>query len=404
MSDDNQLDLTRALTDVPQANNLALFVRLMDALARDVTQTDALAQALAVEERTVQYYVDFGRWLHLLSTADRGVPRLTDAGRTFATSVPSRGRIFAQAMFARSLVKTVQALKRDSVNEDELETLDTRTACLKAIQAMTDLSDSTAERRASGLAAMLEAAYRPTRFDWETGELLPDARVKLQFEGRSFAMALGARQFGGARELRIGFPRQVREFVERHGHGINARAWRAASWATADGTGVWFGGVPVNPSTVEVAARGGRDLRRFLVQVAPYPSLMVAILAFRDRLGRPSVRLTHDMYGLRLWDHDREVGGPIEVVERLAAALDLVPTKGVPRELHHAEARLLEPGDDADLVATLLAAGFLREDDTTYSVTPGLESELREASEGAASLADLLAPAWAALTRLLRER
>ena len=46
---DDQLDLTLSLTDVPQANNLALFVRLMDAVGRDVVETSALAEVLGVE-------------------------------------------------------------------------------------------------------------------------------------------------------------------------------------------------------------------------------------------------------------------------------------------------------------------------------------------------------------------
>lgn len=405
MSDDDvvQLDLTLSVTVVPQANNLALFVRLMDELHRGVHEIEALADALEVEERTTHYYVDFGRWLKMLATPEPGRTQFTDLGYSFAESVPARGRIFAQAMFARKLIKTVQALKRDSTNEDDLETLDTRSACLKAIRGLTDLSESTAARRASGVAHMLEAAYKPSRIDWTTGEPNPEYRRKLEYDGRSFATALGARQFGVAREFRIGFPRQVRVFVEHEGHGINARRWNRASWNTSGGDAVWFGGVPVNASTVEVAARGGRDLRRFLVQVAPYISLSVAMLTYRDRLGRPSTRFTHDMYGLKVWEHDRELGSPLQVLDQLATQLELVPTKGVPKELLDAEPELVEPGVDTDLLATLSAAGFITEQDTTYTVSPGIEAELRDARDDAASLAELLGPAWEALGQLLRD-
>ena len=396
-----QLDLTLSVTVVPQANNLALFVRLVDELHRGVDDATTLAEALDVEERTVHYYLDFGRWLKLIHVGPNG---LTPTGLAFAESVPARGRIFAQAMFARKLVKTVQALKRDSKNEDDLETLDTRAACLKAIKGLTDLSDSTAARRASGVAHMLEAAYKPSRFDWSTGESSGEHHRKLEYTGRSFATALGARQFGAAREIRIGFPRQVRMFVEHEGHGISAKVWTRASWNTSDGGAVWFGGVPINASTVEVATRGGRDLRRFLVQVVPYVSLTVALLTYRDRAGRPSTRLTHDMYGLRVWEHNREVGTPLDVVERLAQELEIVPTKAVPKELRHADSALLEPGDDADLLEVLCGAGFIVPRDTTYVVNAGIDAELREAKGDTASLAELLRPAWSALATLLRDK
>lgn len=393
-----QLDLTLSVTVVPQANNLALFVRLMDEIHRGVQTVEGLAEVLEVEERTVNYYLDFGRWLKLIGSGTK----FTELGMSFAESVPARGRIFAKAMFARKLIKTVQALKRDSTNEDELETLDTRNACLKAIKGLTDLSESTAARRASGVALMLEAAYKPSRIDWATGETASDRRLKLEYDGRSFATALGARQFGVAREFRIGFPKQVRQFVEHDGQGINAKTWSRASWNTSDGGAVWFGGVPINASTVEVANRGGRDLRRFLVQVVPYVALSVAVLTFRDRVGRPSTRLTHDMYGLRVWHQDRDVGTPLGVIEQLATALDLVPTKAVPRELINAEPQLVEPGDDRDLIETLLAAGFISADDTTYVVSPGIDAELREARDDAASLAELLKPAWEGFAQMLK--
>lgn len=404
MSDDQsvQLDLTLSVTEVPQANNLALYVRLIDQLHRGTDEIEALAEKLEIDERTVHYYVDFGRWLHMLKSPEPGRIAFTETGLTFAESEPARGRLFAQAMFGRKLIKTVQALKRDSTNEDDLETLDTREACYRAIKGLTDLSESTAKRRAGGIAHMLDAAYKPSRIDWSTGRERPEFRRKLEYEGRSFATALGARQFGAAKEFRIAFPKQVRVFVEQEGHGINAKVWTRASWNSPDGESVWFGSVPVNPSTVEVAKRGGRDLRRFLVQVAPAISLAVAVLTYRDPLGRLSVRMTHDMYGLKFWDHDREIGIPLDVLSELAESLDLVPTKGVPRVLVNADEKLIEPGQNEDLVATLLAAGLLREKDTTYEVAPGIDAELRDAHDDAASLAELLKPAWDAFRVMLR--
>ena len=41
-----QLDLTLSVTEVPQANNLALFVRLVDAVHRGTDEVSALADEL----------------------------------------------------------------------------------------------------------------------------------------------------------------------------------------------------------------------------------------------------------------------------------------------------------------------------------------------------------------------
>jgi hypothetical protein len=397
-----QLDLTLSVTEVPQANSLPLFIRLVDAIHRGTDGIEALADELEVDQRTVHYYVDFGRWLHLLRNPARGTVDFTETGQSFADSIPARGRLFAGAMFGRKLVKTVQALKRDSRDEDDLETLGTREACFRAILGLTDLSETTAKRRASGLAHMLEAAYKPSQIDWATGKPKAEHKPRLEWEGRSFLTALGARQFGVSREFRIGFPRQVRAFVEDHGHGMSASVWRRASYKSRDGKAVWFGAIPVNESTVEVARRGGRDLRRFLMMVAPYLSIAVAVLTFRDPLGRPTVRLTHDMYGLRFWEHERELGEPLAVIEQIADAMELVVTRGIPTELTEATPELVEFGSGADLVETLIAAGFVREKDTTFELAPGVDGELRDARDDAASVVDLVKPVYDAFRGVLR--
>lgn len=404
MSDEElvQLDLTLGVTVVPQANNLELFIALIDELLRGCDTSGELAARLAVEERTVHYYIDFGRWLRLLDVTG-GTVQFTELGRGFAESVASRGRIFAQAMFARTLVKAVQVLKRDSVNDDHLPTVDTRTACVKAIRAMTDLSDSTVERRAGGLAVMLEAAYKPSSVDWSTGRLIEDARRALEYEGRSFGTALGARQFTQVREFRVGWPKQVRLFVENGGRGLSAKVWSRASWSSADGNAVWFGAVPVNESTVEVAARGGRDLRRFLLQVVPYVALTIGLLTYRDRAGRHAATLTHDMYGVRLWASGHDVGSPLSLLERVAEALELVPTKALPIELQKAPPSEIESGDMDDLLEVLLLSGFVRRDDTSYVLAPGIDAELREARDDGGSALTMLRPVWTALDETLRQ-
>lgn len=396
-----QLDLTLGVTMVPQANNLELFVRLVEEVLRGCDTPAELAERLTVEERTVHYYIDFGRWLRLFDGA-QGQVKFTDTGRAFAESVPSRGRLFAQAMFSRPLVKAVQVLKRDSVNEDQLPTLDTRTACVRAIRAMSELSETTVERRASGLAAMLDAAYKPSTINWATGAAVEGARRALEFEGRSFATALSAREFAKSREFRVGWPKQVRMFVENKGRGVSAKTWSRASWRTADGNAVWFGGVPVNESTAEIAARGGRDLRRFLVQVVPYITLAAGLLTYRDRAGQHAATWTHDMYGVRLWASNRDMGSPLSLIELVAERLDLVPTKALPVELQKADPNEVEAGDLHDLLEVLLLSGFVRRDDTAYVLAAGIDAELRDAPEDIIAPARLLRPVWRALDETLR--
>lgn len=398
-----QLDLTAKITEVPQANSLSLLIRMMEAIERGHTSVPELAEALDVEERTVHYYVDFGRWLKFLKSVSGGELGFTETGLAFATSVPGRGRLFSKALFARPLVQSVNALKRNSMNVEEgIEELDTRAACERAIRELTDLSASTAKRRASALASMLEAAYRSSRVDWQTGEPLTAYKnVTFDFPGRAFSTAMAARQFASSSEFRIGFPRQVRVFVQKKGHSLNSRHWSRASFDSSDNRATWFGAIPVTETTQDIAERGGRDLRKLLTMCAPYVTLAVAILTYRDAAKRPSVRLTNDMYGLKFWEHDRELGSPIEVVEAFAAELDLVPVKGVPRALRHATPELLEKGDDEQLVAILLESGMVAEKDTRFELVRWFEDELREGGDASPAMIERFGPLHEAIKQYL---
>lgn len=398
-----QLDLTSTITDVPQANSLPLFIRLVDAVDRDVKHIGELAELLEVEERTIHYYVDFGKWLGLLLVSRPGEVEFTEIGATFADSVAARQRLFTHGMFSKPLIQTANALKRESKDETDVPTLETREALLRAIESMTKLAPTTAARRASGLAQMLDAAYRAGRIDWKTGEPLTAYKnVTFDIHGRTFLTAMAARQFSSKSEFRIGFPLQVLRFVSDQGHHLNTSVWKRASLESADGKAVWFGSIPVSPSTIEIAERGGRDLRKLAVMCAPYVTLAVACLSYRDALKRPSVRVTHDMYGYRFWEHDKVLGSPIEVVEKLAAELGLVATAGVPRKLSHEADDLTEVGGDKELIDVLLKLKILREKDTSYEVAPGFESELREGSESSTSVVERLQTIHEALDRVLR--
>jgi len=390
MDEPLQLDLTAALTNVPQANNLGLFIRLIEEISEHATLLE-LVETLEVEERTVQFYADFGRWLGFVQecsqdprkTGDGREWMLTETGQAFADSVPARPRLFTRAMFGRKLIQTIQGLKRDSVDEFGVEQLTTREAAEQAIRALTHFAESTIERRASATAHMLEIAYNPSRIDWETGAVRKEYKsLILDFPGRTFLTSMSARQFGLPRETRIGFPKQVHHFVLNDGHGLAPAVWGRASWESADKTATWFGPVPVTVHTIEVAERGGRDLRRLLMACVPYVSILSALLLPKERgaVGA-ALRLTRDMYGLKLWQFDRELGGLLEVIEDFAARLSLTPVKGIPKSLRHAPEHLTEKGTDLELLGVMLVCGILREKGTTFELSPGFEDELREGSE-----------------------
>lgn len=395
-----QLDLTAQITDVPQANSLPLYIRLIESIHRGKDTVGALATHLAVEERTVNYYLDFGRWLGMIRPGND----LTETGHAFAESVSARSRLFTQALFSKDLVQAANAIKRDSQNEDGVETLDSREACLRAIKAMARLSLSTAERRASGLGHMLDAAVRATRIDWQTGEPLTEYRnVSFDFAGRTFITALAGRQFGSNVEYRVGFPKQVRHFVEYQGEGLNSSTWKRASYDSADNKATWFGSIPVNENTLDIAKRGGRDLRKLVTMCAPYVALAIGLLTYRDTLKRPSVKITNDMYGMRFWEHDRDLGPPIEVIEKLAQTLGLEPVRGVPQKLRHASADLTDEAADADLIFVLTELRIIKAGkDTSFEMHGGVEDELREGSESSPSVIERLQPVYDAIKEMLR--
>lgn len=371
-----QLDLTESITEVPQASSLALFIELMEALRRQHQAIVALAPLLDVDERTVRYYADFGRWLGWLKPAGDGELALSTDGLAFVESVPARGRLFARALFSRPLVQTVQQLKREQFDDID-EPQATRLACLRAVEAMTNLSEATAERRASSLASMLRWAYHPGRVDWSTGEPEAESRTPFDFHGQSFLTAFAARQYGGRRKIYIGFPHQVLTFATGDGASLQSEHWVRASYDTDDGGATWYGSIPINPSTLAVARRGGADLRRLLISCNPYLALLVTLMA-APAAGIPSrVNLSRDMYGLRLWYRDREWGAPLTALATVASRLDLISIDRVPHLSGRHVRDDLRAGTDEEFIEVLHAANLVRTVDTSLVLAPGVASELR---------------------------
>lgn len=395
-----QLELLASGAEVPQANNLTLFVGLMEAVDAQESGVEALAEALEVDGRTVRYYANLGSWLGFLRPTAERVWQPTETGATFAESVSARGRLFSQALFSKDIVKLANGIKRQAL--DAGQALATREACLQAIERTTELSESTARRRSSSLASLIEAAYRPSRVDWETGRMLDERyHPALEFAGESFLTALAMMSLGVEHRMQVGFPRQVHRFVTGEAHKLDAAHWKRASWSAGEKT-QWFGGVPINDVTREIALRKGRDLRQLLVVTVPYITLLCACLALRDPLDRPLARMTEDMYGGRLWFHETELGAPRDVLEKLAEALGLEP---------HDQPPHISGDDDPDacaasdthLIEVVLAAGICRRRDTVIELAPGVAQEWHDGSDDAPSIEERLEPLRDDIRKILRE-
>lgn len=374
-----QLDLTESITDVPQANNIELFIELMEALGHEGQTLSALGELLGVEERTARYYADFGRWLKFLVPAADNRVALTVEGRAFVDSHPARGRLFSKALFERPLVQTVNQVKREHFSdEDEPEA--TRKACLMAVQRLTQLAPATAERRASALASMLRWAYKPRDLDWATGKPEERPYTPFNFVGQSFMTAFAAREFGKKRTMYIGFPRQVMIFATGKGKTLQPRNWERASYEMEGGEARWFGSIPINETTLGAAKRGGPDLRRLLISCNPYIAIVTTLLSISAPGGAAAgpVRMSADMYGLRMWHRDRELGSPIQTVALMAATLDLICVESVPHLEKAHDSEILQPGSDRELVEVLQEAGILRAVETSLVMAPGLVSEMRQ--------------------------
>lgn len=377
-----QLDLTESITEVPQANSIALFIALMEALSGQTHTIATLASLLEVDERTVRYYVDFGRWLDWLRPGADGRMELTTNGVEFVESEPSRGRLFANTFFEQPLVKTVQQLKRQHY-ADQSEPTATRKACRRAVDGLTSLSEATAERRAQAIAAMLRWAYHPADLDWSTGSPVESPTTPFDFQGQSFLSAFAARQLGKQRTICIGFPRQVVTFACGDADSLSADRWERASYLDDDGSSRWFGSIPTNASTLAAANRGGPDLRRLLIACNPYLAMLVTLLTSRSATSRSNITLTSDMYGMRLWVQNRELGSPLQAMATLATHLDLLPVETVPHLTNGPDNAQLHPADDAELERLLVGTGIVRPVDTSLILAPGVGSELRlEAGDG----------------------
>jgi hypothetical protein len=389
----NPLEEIEGPVVVPQANNLAFFIRMHDEVAAGRTVVAELAEFFDVQGRTIHYYADFGRWLGFYEEAGGGQVELTAEGRAFADRLGKRGALFQNAVFARPLARGIQKL-RDAADEE----LELRDACIQAIAHFTDLSDATVRRRASGLTRMLQAAYEPWLVDWETGEALQDASQKVSFEGRTFLTAMEVRQFGTGRRYQIAFPHQVRRVIV-DGDLRNEHHWSRASYELG-GRGLWFGSVPLTRHSRAILERGGSELRKILTITVPYITLAVTMLTLRDSARRPAITLSRDMYGLRLWHYQSYLGNFVEMIEQFARDLGLRVVRQVPH-LMAADSEIGTMGSAHDLIAVLEDAGMVTFEDTRYTIAPEFIEELSTSQSDTPSVDDRLGPMQRDLRKFL---
>ncbi len=371
-----QLDLTESITSVPQANNISRFIDLIEALRSGPKTIDKCASLMNVKPRTVRYYLDFGLWLRFVRQEEDRF-ELTSDGLAFAESHPSRGRLFANAVFRRPLIQQIQRTRAeefDHLSEPEA----TREAATRVVHAMTTLADATARRRASALTSMMRWAQRPGDLDWSSGQPVDTPRAPFDFHGQSFLTAYAARQFGSPRPMGIGLPRQVILFSKAQFQELRHQNWTRASYTDEQGDGQrWFGSIPVNPSTIAVARRRGADLRRLLISCNPYLAMIVSLLSSSQTRRPPPATLTRDMYGLHLWHHDRDLGELLTALANLSQAINLIPLDVVPHLSGGPPDGPMAPATDDEVLELLLDTGILRRLDTSIELAPKVANELR---------------------------
>ncbi len=370
----DQLDLLRTTAEIPQANSIQLFIRLLSFVGADTSTFEELAVELLVDARTARYYVEFARWLKFATIPDKGVIKLTDIGRIFAKNIDMRPRLFSDAIFSRSLVQDIQRVKRETGDPDS------KRAAIQAIAKRSELSDATVKRRASGISTMLEIAYKPKCIDWVSGEPIVSEEGTFEYDGRAFLTAMAARAFGGLGDLSIGFPRQVKAFVVDQDFEMSEKKWRSATHEVEGSP--WFGNVPINDSTIATVKRGGPDLRTLVTTTCPFITLAISMLSLTDH-NRPVFTWSVDMYGIRVWCRGEDVGTPIEVIEKFCEQNSI---KIIDRD----DGALSMHGTDQDLLDILVHVGLIKVKDTKVILSDSFGFESRNASEESSSTHDRL--------------
>lgn len=154
---------------IPNANSPELLARLLDMVARGMRSSRALAEALGVEIRTVDYYTQAGQWLNLLEVGE--VVSLTPLGVEYVYAGPDRPQVYARAVWANPVVAELLA-----ASNDKLPTVASIAATLSALDP--DMAASTVRRRASAVRSLIAPA-------------IGTRRVRPPDEGRQITLPFG---------------------------------------------------------------------------------------------------------------------------------------------------------------------------------------------------------------------
>jgi hypothetical protein len=384
-----QLTLSDSLTQVPQANSLSLLMGLIDEVSKGTGELAALAEHFAVEVRTIQYYLEFAHWLGFLRFVGPTEGELTERGRAFQSSQTARERLFCEAMESQALVRKVHSIRVAEIEAGR--PIDLRRACYQAIVEMTKLSETTARRRASSLAQMIEVVLASDALDWSTGNWLPRVeRRTFDFEGRTFLTALDLVEFGVKKIAHISVPRQTALFV-RCQFGEFDRALFQRACIESDGR-TWYGFVPSSVLTCELAQAGGRNLRRLLVTCCPYVALLTGMLSDPNVNSHTACRVTDDMYGVRVWMGHRVIGPVRSVLDRVGRAVGFEPSLEAPAALEGQPPAVIGELDEVELFALLYETGLLVHEDTRAQISSRFLAELRDVDGASPPLLERLRP------------
>ncbi|MEL6344197.1 MAG: hypothetical protein AAFV53_13840 [Myxococcota bacterium] len=134
---------------LPNANNPRLLMRLLHQVSCGIRRPRGLAEILEVEVRTVHYYTQAAEWLGLLETDE--IMSLTPLGLSLAfADEADRMKVYADAVWEN---RFVQALWQEYRSLPETEALNRF-----ILKWEPQLSEATAERRASAIRGLLEPA------------------------------------------------------------------------------------------------------------------------------------------------------------------------------------------------------------------------------------------------------
>jgi hypothetical protein len=135
---------------VPNANSPQLLTQLLELVARGVRSSRGLQGALAVDSRTVRYYVRAGEWLRLIEPGTE--VSLSPLGLEYVYAGNQRTRVYATAVWAVPLVRQIMAGHTDLPSPADV--------AATLLHAHPELAPSTAQRRASSVRSLIAPALK----------------------------------------------------------------------------------------------------------------------------------------------------------------------------------------------------------------------------------------------------